>query len=296
MRRTLALVIAATGALAMAPAANAATLFSNIAGGAGGGGDETSQTMWHAQSFVPTTSGEARVASFWAVTYLTPHPQQTASPVISIWTNSPANGGQPGELMATGAAATIDADTESAPTCTALTPQFGEAPLNAGQTYWAVMRSNSATKVLWLGGQGGGASKVSNNSGASWGPRAGGAFSIRVDDNQTCAPDINTNPNAATELGDMYAKPSGTSFQTLFASNNGTQELSLTGGSFSGPSASMFKLFKGEPGGPEGVQLHVPEVPRHRDRRRHPLHGVLTAPGDARRREDRHFHTDLERP
>jgi hypothetical protein len=255
--RALALMtasaMAVAGALALAPAAKGATLYSNLEDGFVNSAHETTQTQWLAQPFVPTSSGTARVASFYAVSYL----NQTTTVSVSIHSHSTANGGQPGSLLATGSQAPIDADTESAPTCTALS---GTPALNAGQTYWAVMRSHSSFTGNWLFSSGGGeAPKVSTDSGGAWSAGPGAAFTLRVDDTAACAPDINTNPNAGVELGDMYAKPGGTGFQTLFASNNGVAALNLTGGSFSGPDASMFRLFKGEPGGPEGSPFTFPK-------------------------------------
>ena len=239
--------------LALTPAANAATLYSNLDGGFGGAHD-ASQTKWLAQPFVPTTSGTARVASFWAVSNF----GETTSVSASIYSNSTTNGGQPGTRIATGGLAAIDADTESAPWCR---PFTAPVELTAGQTYWAVFRTHGAAVGHWLySNQGGGSPKVSTNSGGTWGAAPGPGFTIRIDDTATCSPDINTNPNAGGELGDMYAKPGGTSFQTLFASNNGVAELSLTGGSFSGPNASMFRLYKGEPGGPEGSNFTFPKT------------------------------------
>jgi Bacterial Ig domain len=251
----VAVVLPLALTLALAPTASGATLFSNLDGGAGSNNADATQTTWLAQSFVPTSSGTARLASFWGVAYF----NQTTSASISIYTHSTASGGQPGTALATGTAPTIDDETGPTATCTVLnTP----TALTAGQTYWAVLRSTSANNALWLtSGPFGATSKVSTNSGGTWSARPPSlAFSLRVDDNASCAPDINPNPIAGVELGDMYAKPGGTSFQTLFVTNNGTQQLNLTGGSFSGPNASMFKLLNGEPAGvPPGSNFTFPK-------------------------------------
>src|SRR4051794_37291014 len=133
--------------LGLASTADGATLYSNLDGGAGSSGWETTQTQWLAQSFVPTTSGTARLAAFWAVSYL----NQTTSVSVSIYTNSTTNGGQPGSLVAIGTPITIDDTTDAAPMCTALSGAFGEAlpTLAAGQTYWAVMKAHAANTGNW---------------------------------------------------------------------------------------------------------------------------------------------------
>ena len=267
MRRALAVMIAtatvATGVLAVVPAANAATLYSNLGGNPPGNFgrqiEETTQRL--AQPFVPTASGTPRIAGFYGFSYL----NASASVSISIYADV---GGQPGYALATGAQATIDDTTDGVPTCTTLTDAFpfGEPadPLTAGQTYWAVFRIHNANDAFWqYASQGGGSPRMSTDSGATWGAPSDAANSLLVDSGASCTPDINTNPNPSpdpnAELGDMYAKPGGTSFQTLFASNNGVAQLNLTGGSFSGPNASMMRLFKGEPGGPEGSNFTFPK-------------------------------------
>ena len=110
---------------------------------------------------------------------------------------------------------------------------------------------------------------MSSDSGASWAAAAGAARSLLVDDGASCQPDISTipspNPDPNAELGDMYAKPGGSSFQTLSAANNGVADLQLTGGSFSGQNppnpAGMFKLLNGEPEGvPPGANFTFPKT------------------------------------
>jgi len=267
MRPVLALIAMAvavpSGALALAPAASGATLYSNLSGSgqdssATGQVDTTAQRI--AQPFVATASGTARLVGFYGVSYL----NQPATVSIQIHSN---NNGEPGPALATGASAVIDADSDLSPTCTALTG-IGGSPLpalTAGQTYWAVFRTQSNTAFWSRASQGGGAPKISSNNGASWGAAPYVARSLLVDDGQTCQPDISTipkpNPDPNAELGDMYAKPGGTSFQTLSATNSGVAELKLTGGSFSGPSASMFKLLNGEPNGkPPGSAFTFPKT------------------------------------
>lgn len=251
-------------ALALVPAAHAETLYTNLDGGASSNGWETTQTQWLAQQFTATKAGTARLASFWATAYL----NQTTSVSVSLYTNSTANGGQPGTPIAVGAPATIGDSTGAAPTCTTLSGVSGQPlpALTAGQKYWAVMRAHASNTGIWrYAGQG--PRMVSTNSGATWTaptPGTSGAtfsFSVRVDDGASCAPDIATNPVAGIELGDMYAKPSGTAFQTLFVTNTGIAPLNLTGGTFSGPSASTFKLLNGEPEGrPPGSAFTFPKT------------------------------------
>ncbi len=249
--------------LATAPAASGATLYSNLAGGgsdSSGTGQVDSTLQRIAQPFVPTASGTASLVGFYGVSYL----NSPATVSIQIYSNI---GGSPGQALATGAPAVIDADSDAVPTCTTLTAIGGGAlpVLTAGQTYWAVFRTLSNTAFWSAASQGGGAPKVSSNSGASWTAASFAARSLLVDDGQSCQPDIDTipkpNPDPGAELGDMYAKPGGTSFQTLSAANTGVAELRLTAGSFSGPSASMFKLLNGEPEGhPPGGNFTFPKT------------------------------------
>ena len=119
--------------LALAPAANGASLYSNLAGGgadSSGTGQVDLQTQRLAQPFVATASGTPRLAGFYGVSYL----NAPATVSTSIYTNS---GGQPGFAMYTGAQATIDDTSDGSPTCTVLTDAqpFGEpaGPLTAGQ-------------------------------------------------------------------------------------------------------------------------------------------------------------------
>lgn len=267
LRRGLALTIAAAavpaGALALAPAASGATLYSNLSGGgadSSGTGQVNTTADRIAQPFVATASGTARLVGFYGVSY----GGQTAMVSIQIRSN---NNGEPGPALATGDSTVIDENSDAVPTCTALSG-FGGAPLptlTAGQTYWAVFQTQSNT-AFWSGAsQGGSAPKVSSNSGGSWTAAPYVARSLLVDDGQSCQPDISTipspNPDPNAELGDMYARPGGTSFQTLSAANNGVAELRLTGGSFSGPNASMFKLLNGEPNGhPPGSAFTFPKT------------------------------------
>jgi hypothetical protein len=267
VRRALALTIAAavvpTGALALAPAASGATLYSNLSGGgadSSGTGEVVPPAQRIAQPFVATASGTARLVGFYGVSYL------NQPSVVSIQLHS-NNNGDPGPVIATGAPTVVDADSDAVPTCTALSG-VGGAPLPAlsvGQTYWAVFQAQSNPAFWSTASQGGGAPKRSSNSGASWATTTLAARSLLVDDGQSCQPDISTipspDPDPNAELGDMYAKPGGTSFQTLSASNNGVAELKLTGGSFSGPDASMFKLLNGEPEGkPPGSAFTFPKT------------------------------------
>lgn len=237
--------------LVLAPSAGAAVLYSNLEGGGGSSADEATNTKWLAQAFTPTTAGTARIASFYATSYL----GQSASATVSIYSNG---AGVPGAPLAAGVSAIpLAEETGPAPYCSVLNTTVA---LAAGTTYWAVLKSTSSVVANWRFGAAGGASKVSTNSGSTWGNRSfGGTFSFRVDDTPTCGPDITSNPLAGELLGDMYAKPAGTSFQTLFIGNDGNQALSLTGASYSGPDASLFKLFKGEPGGPEGTAFTFPK-------------------------------------
>ena len=268
MRRALALMIVAaavpTGALALAPGANGATLYSNLSGGgadSSGTGEVNSTLQRIAQPFVATASGTASLVGFYGVS----HFGQTATVSISIHSDS---GDQPGAELATSASAVIDDDSEAVPTCRALTGVGGPPPaLAAGQKYWAVFRTQTNPAIWSTARQGGSAPKFSSDSGASWAAAPGTwtARSLLVDDGQSCQPDINTipspNPDPNAELGDMYAKPGGTSFQTLSAANNGVAELSLTSGSFGGASPSMFTLLNGEPNGvPPGSAFTFPKT------------------------------------
>ena len=249
MRRSLliSLPLALVLVLALAPAARGASLYSNLdAGSQGNAGNDLTQTSAVAQSFVPGVSGNARVASFYARAKLA---GSTTSVAIGIYTNNPANGGQPGSLLAGGAASVGDT-VGTAPTCTVL----NAAPaLTAGQTYWAVARTISSGTATWLSATSpAGPTKGTTNSGATWTDRAGAGASFRVDDNPACGPDINPRPTPGVEFGDMYARPNGTSFQTLFVANDGPRELTLNSYSFSGANSSMFRLYSGAPGSPEG--------------------------------------------
>ena len=257
--------------LALAPAANGASLYSNLAGSgadSSGTGQVDLQTQRLAQPFVATASGTPRLAGFYGVSYL----NAPATVSISIYTN---NGGQPDmtQLIATGGQATIDDTSDGSPTCTVLTDNhlFGEnALLTAGQTYWAVFRTHTNNTAFWSSASQGGLSpRMSGNSGATWAAASGAARSLLVDDGTSCQPDISTipspNPDPNAELGDMYAKPGGSSFQTLTAANNGVADLVLTGpppaSRFSGPNASMFQLLNGEPEGvPPGGAFTFPKT------------------------------------
>ena len=252
--------------LALAPAANGATLYSNLAGGGSdssgtGQVDTTAQRI--AQPFVATASGTASLVGFYGVSYL----NAPATVSIQIYSNV---GGLPGTALATGAQAVIGDSSTAVPTCTALSG-VGGGPLpslTAGQTYWAVFRTLQNTAFWSTASQGGGAPKVSSNSGASWGAATFAARSILVDDGTSCQPDIDTipkpNPDPNAELGDMYAKPGGSSFQTLSAGNRGVAELKLISGSFSqlsqGTPPNMFQLLNGEPEGhPPGGAFTFPK-------------------------------------
>jgi hypothetical protein len=244
-------LVVAAGTLALAPAANGATLYSNLAGGGSdisGTGQINNAPDRIAQPFVPTQSGAAHLVGFYGVSYLN-HP---ATVSISIYSNSTDNGGQPGTLLATGAQAVIGDSSTSVPTCTALN---AFPALSAGQTYWAVFQTYNQTAFWSTASQGGGTPKTSSDSGAHWPAATFGARSLLVDSASSCEPDIVTipkpNPDPNAELGDMYAKPGGTNFQTLSAGNTGVAELKLTAGSFSnlspGTPAGMFKLLNGDP-------------------------------------------------
>jgi hypothetical protein len=257
--RFIAVLLPLALALVLVPAASGATLYSNLTHGgndSSGTGEVSSTAQRLAQPFVPTTAGTARLAGFYGVSFL----GQTASVSVSIYSN---NAGQPGTLLATGAHATIDENSDADPTCTALT---GSPALAAGTTYWAVFQTYSNT-AFWSAASdaGAGTPKTSANSGGTWGTAAYAARSLMVDDGTSCQPDIDTipkpNPDPNAELGDMYAKPGGTNFQTLSASNKGVAQLTLTGGSFSGLSAGtpagMFKVFDGDP----NPDAHPPGAP-----------------------------------
>jgi hypothetical protein len=245
-------------ALALVPAstASAATLYSNLAGGGGdssGTGETDSTAWWIAQPFVPTTSGTARLVGFYGVSLI----NAPATVSVSIYSN---NGGQPGTALATGAQTVIGDSSTSVPTCTALSGIGGGAlpVLSTTQTYWAVFQTYHNAALWSTASQGGLAPKFSGNSGASWGapPQPWTARSVLVDDGQSCNADIDTIPVAGGNLDDMYAHAGGTSFQTLSAHNSGNAELKLTGGSFSGPNAGIFKLLDGEPDGrPPGAPI-----------------------------------------
>ncbi len=102
---------------------------------------------------------------------------------------------------------------------------------------------------------------MSSNSGGTWAAASGAARSLLVDDGTSCQPDIDTipkpNPDPNAELGDMYAKPGGTNFQTLSATNNGVRGAHDSPlASFSGQSPrtprACSSSSRDEPGGPEG--------------------------------------------
>ena len=178
-----------------------------------------------AQAFTPATAGTARVVSLFGQTITG---SGTGTVQVSIHADA---AGHPGTLLATGSG-TIDETTGASPTCTVLN---ATPALSTGQTYWAVLRGvNKGANWLFSRQQ---ARQVlrSANAGATW--AQGGiqkTFSLRVEDTAACGP---TSPEsgAGATLGDMYAKPGGTSFQTIFAGERGNQTLTLTGASFSGP-------------------------------------------------------------
>ena len=239
IRRALALMIAtataAAGALALAPAANGATLYSNLAGGGSdssgtGQVDTTAQRI--AQPFVASASGTARLVGFYGVSYL----NSPATVSISIYSN---NAGQPGTALATGAQAVIGDSSTAVPTCTALSG-VGGAPLpslTAGQTYWAVFQTYHNTAFWSTASQGGGAPKVSSNSGASW----GAATSQHAQSSSTTArPASPTSrrsrsqtrtrtPSSATCTPSRAAR----AFRRCRQPTHGVAELKLTAGSFS---------------------------------------------------------------
>jgi hypothetical protein len=186
---------------------------------------------------------------------------------ISLYSNNTVNGGQPGTLLATGAQTVIGDSSTSVPTCTALN---ATPALNAGTTYWAVFQTYQNTAFWSQASQGGASPRMSFDNGGTWGAASGAARTLLVDSGASCEPDIVTipkpNPDPNAELGDMYAKPGGTNFQTLSAQNVGVGELKLTAGSFTGLSpgtpAGMFQLLNGDPNPnahPPGSAFFPPE-------------------------------------
>ena len=133
--------------------------------------------------------------------------------------------------------------------------------LTAGQTYWAVFRGvNKGANWLFHRQE---ARQVlfSTTSGATWAQNGiQKTFSLRVEDTPVCGPNINPNPVPGTLVGDMYASPGGESFQTIFINNNGNADLTLTGGTFSGPGAAYFRLMRGEPNGPANQPYAFPRT------------------------------------
>lgn len=248
-RLAIALALSASAlTLVLAPAASGATFYSNFGPGAGLRTVDP-PTQYVAVPFVATANGLPRFASFYAQTYAA----QTTQISVSIYTDA---GGQPGTAVAAGTPTTFDDTSDSTPTCTTLTPLEipvfgGTIPLNAGQAYWAVFRNHTAHSILVPSVQGN--SPRLSNDGAAWGAPSGLPFAFRIDDTSPCVPEFdsipNPNPDPNAELGDMYATPGGTAFQTLLVGNTGLAPLKLKTGTFSGPSASMFKVLDGEPNG-----------------------------------------------
>jgi hypothetical protein len=239
-------------AFALVPAAHGAALYSNV-GTSGGDSSGTGQIDTTAQRigqpFVATASGTARLVGFYGVSYL----NAPATVSVSLYSD---NGNQPGTLLATGAQAVIDDTSDGSPTCTTLSA----APaLTAGTKYWAVFQTYSNTAFWSTASLNAGqpSPKTSANSGTTWAASAMAARSLLVDDGASCQPDIVTipspNPDPNAELGDMYAKPGGTSFQTLSARNIGVADLRLDvhtatfTGQSPGTPAGMFKLRNGDP-------------------------------------------------
>jgi hypothetical protein len=211
--------------------------------------DAAGPTDWLAQSFKPTTSGTARVASFYA---------QTQSGVgigtgtIAIYSD---NGGKPGTQLAAGSGSVAEV-TGASPTCTVL---GSSASLVAGTKYWAVFSGNKS--MSWMFSRNAAMSGLySTTSGATWATRAEKTYSLRIEDGSTCGPVLNPNPAAGTAVADMYIKPGASTFNTIFIGNSGNQALTLTGASFSGPGASSFKLLQGDPNGPQNQPFTFPWV------------------------------------
>jgi Bacterial Ig domain len=204
-----------------------------------------------AQAFTPASNGTARTVSLFGQTLF-----GTGNGTVSlaIYTNV---AGHPGTALATGTG-TIGETTAASPTCMVLN---AATALSTAQTYWAVFRGvdKGAAWLYWR--QQARPVQFSTNSGSTWAPGgAGKTFGLRVEDGAACGPDINPNPSPGTKVGDMYAKPGGSSFQTIFINNNGNQDLTLTGGSFSGPNASAFRLLRGEPAGPNNQPYGFPRT------------------------------------
>jgi hypothetical protein len=209
--------------------------------------DSADTVNWLAQSFTPTTSGTARVASFYAQTQ---SGLGFGTGTIAIYSDS---GGKPGTQLAAGTG-TVGEITGASPTCTVL----GSTPsLVKGTTYWAVFSGNKT--MSWLFSRNAAMSGLfSTNSGATWASRAEKTFSLRVEDVPTCGPVINPNPAVGTSVANMYIKPGASTFNTIFIGNSGNQTLTLTGASFGGTGASSFRLLQGDPNGPQNQPFTFP--------------------------------------
>ena len=64
-----------------------------------------------------------------------------------------------------------------------------------------------------------------------------------------CGPQIAPDPAANAVIGDMFARPGGSSSQPVSIRNVGDEDLTLTGAAFSGPDAGSFRLLTGAPTG-----------------------------------------------
>jgi hypothetical protein len=172
-------------------------------------------------AFTPATSGTARTVSVTAQTYL----NQTARYAVEIRSS------QTGQVLATGQGGVANDSSQATLNCMELD---NDVQLNAGTTYWVRFVPQDPVTTFWN--------------------------YVRIDDVASCSPHAVTIPVPGGPVDDMYAKPGGTSFQTISVGNDGLAELRLTGASFTGTNASSFRLLEGEPGGPEGTTYTFPKT------------------------------------
>ena len=227
---------------AVAPSVRGAavTLFNNITSAptatgvnvvtAGGG-------YTYAQAFVPV-AGTANVVSLWAQCVGI---NCTASGTIEIQADS---NGRPSGVPLGAATFTAGDALQGSPTCAVLSP----APaLSGGRTYWAVLRS--PTLMGWhFQSDTAGNPLESRDNGTTWHAHSPNkTLSLKVEQAPGCVPHLVPNPAAGTTLGDMYARPGGKTFTTIAVGNDGSQTLTLTGGSFSGADGAFFTLLQTQP-------------------------------------------------
>lgn len=245
MARIPRILLAALLGVAVFPAAaNAAILYSTLEAPndvQGVSSEYAEAATPVAQAFVPA-SGTARVVSLFGQTLF-----GSGNGTIGLAIHAD-DGGKPGLLLTAGQA-TVGETTSSSPTCMVFS---SSQVLNAGTTYWAVFRGINKGAAWLFHRQQERTVLASANAGATWGPSGGAqkTFGIRIEDVPQCGPKIQPNPVKGAEVADMYTKPGGTSFNTIFIGNSGNQDLKLTGASFSGQDAASFRLSSGEPGGP----------------------------------------------